>query len=60
MRKLEEDNMISQSARDGFLSLGIWSWLAIVDEEKENLSVSGQFALSLLREDLERLYVDAG
>jgi hypothetical protein len=41
-------------AERGF-SIGLWSWLQIVEKEADNLSTSGQVALKLLREDLERL-----
>ena len=48
-------SIISQSAQDRFLSLGIWAWLEVVEKEKNKLSDSGQTALNLLREDLEEL-----
>lgn len=51
--------MISQSAKDRFLSLGIWAWLEIIEKEKDKLSDSGCVALDLLRADLERLAKDA-
>lgn len=51
--------MISQSANDRFLSLGIWAWLEIVEKDKDKLSEGGQVALGLLREDLEKLSKDA-
>jgi hypothetical protein len=37
------------------LSLGIFTWLAIVEKEADKLSDSGRSALGCLREDLERL-----
>lgn len=36
-------------------SMGIWAWLAIVEQDKDKLSEGAQTALELLREDLEKL-----
>lgn len=47
--------MRTGSAQNRLFSLGVWSWLAIVEQEKDKLSESGQSALELLREDLEKL-----
>lgn len=47
--------MQNQAQRDRLFSLGLWSWLAIVEKEADKLSEGGQNALALLREDLERL-----
>lgn len=46
------------AAHDRLFSLGLWSWLAIVEQEAERLSEEAQTALMLLREDLERLAHD--
>jgi hypothetical protein len=40
---------------DRLFSLGLWSWLAIVEKETDRLSEGAQVALKLLREDLEKL-----
>lgn len=37
---------------DRTLSLGIWTWLAIVESESETLSLGAQVALESLRADL--------
>lgn len=44
-----------QQRHDRLLSAGIWTWLAIVEQEADKLSESGRNALGLLREDLQRL-----
>jgi hypothetical protein len=44
-----------EPAKERLFSLGVWSWLAIVEQEKDKLSEGAQNALALLREDLERL-----
>lgn len=51
---------MKSSAADRTFSLGLWSWLAIVEKERDKLSEGGQVALGLLREDLERLAVAEG
>lgn len=51
--------MISISAKNRMFSMGLWAWLEIVEKEKDKLSDSGQVALGLLREDLEKLSVDS-
>ena len=43
---------------DRAFSIGVWAWLAIVEKEADKLSESGQTALALLREDLERMATD--
>ena len=45
-------------AKDRIFSLGIWTWLAIVEQERDQLSTHAQSALELLREDLEALASD--
>lgn len=40
------------------LSMGIWAWLAIVEQEADKLSEGGRAALQCLRDDLERLASD--
>jgi hypothetical protein len=36
-------------------SIGIWTWLMIVEKQADKLDDSGKTALKLLRESLERL-----
>lgn len=36
-------------------SMGLWTWLRIVEKDMDKLSEGGQNALRLLREDLEKL-----
>lgn len=47
------------AAQERLFTLGLFAWLAIVEKEADKLSESGQVALSLLRDDLERLAVEA-
>lgn len=49
---------LSKGASDRLLSLGIWTWLAIVEKERDKLSDGGRAALACLRDDLERLVAD--
>lgn len=46
---------MNDSAANRLFSLGLFSWLAIVEKEADKLSEGGQNALGLLRDDLERL-----
>lgn len=41
--------------KERMFSLGVWTWLAIVEQEADRLSEGAQNALGLLREDLEKL-----
>ncbi len=36
-------------------SVGVWTWLSIVEDEKDRLSDGAQVALESLRADLERM-----
>lgn len=49
---------LTKGASDRMFSMGVWSWLAIIEKEKRKLSEGGQSALALLREDLEKLAED--
>ena len=51
----EGTNVITTGAQERTRSLGIWAWLSMLEKEKDKLSESGQVALALLREDLERI-----
>jgi hypothetical protein len=42
----------SSAARDRLFSLGLWTWLATVEQD------AGRAALGALREDLERRAID--
>ncbi len=46
---------MTDKANERLTSMGIWAWLAIVEGEADKLSEGAQSALSLLREDLERV-----
>lgn len=46
---------LAKGAVQRMASLGVWTWLAIVEKEADKLSDGGRTALALLREDLERL-----
>jgi hypothetical protein len=46
---------LARGAVDRTLSLGIWTWLAIIEKERDQLSDGGRAALGALRDDLERL-----
>jgi hypothetical protein len=47
--------MIDTPATNRLFSLGVFAWLAIVEQEADKLSEGGQNALGLLREDLNKL-----
>ena len=40
---------------DRIFTTGLFTWLAIVEQEADKLSEGGQNALGLLREDLEKM-----
>jgi hypothetical protein len=46
---------LTKGVSDRMFSMGIWSWLVIVEKEGDKLSEGAQSALALLREDLEQL-----
>lgn len=48
----------NERKRQRTFSLGLFTWLAIVEKEADKLSEGGQNALGLLREDLEKLASD--
>lgn len=52
--------MMNQGILDRTFSIGLWTWLLLVEKEANRLSENGQVALKLLREDLERLALEEG
>lgn len=54
----DNGTMNTDGARDRIFTMGLFTWLTIVEQDSDRLTQMGQTALALLREDLERLRED--